>query len=627
MIIKLTPQIKRNYRDFLQTATQKAWAYRGGETQLNAFYDPLKQAEQLIRSQGLSPTLDAERSFAAAAGIPDEDFQSFNDILQRATDAFNAAANLGAADLEAMLAFLEQGGAKVLHGENEPDFIPTADGRLKDPKHPNPELYKRIFQPRLLWLSQGLESIGVYADDLIIHVRHADPRKLRQTPYILVEIPRHRKQIILANQRGEITFVANDRFELSMWEQLNKYQLKTLPGLTPVILRDKDIWLNRILALIQSDDGIKRDKPKVNLDKDAQSPKRSTAPYSVALIIESLEASFAATGLWPSIETGLITYGPLANERRTWSSVNNSMWEIWRSKTPSSSCNGLNRDNCPYPSLSELKKKMGFKLSDYSIEDIKSSMQATYEASGEYPGLTSGIIMHGPLANGQRTWSSVDISMRHIWRDSKTYFSCNGLTQQNCPYESLEDLKTKLGWVGNYTLADIIDSVRASLKHTGNLPGRNSGIIEYGRLSNGTRTWVSVDGAMRAIWRENDRLPYCNGLTRENCNYTSLYDLKEKEGLISSYTVQDIINSLKLTYKITGHLPTRNSGIIEHGPLSDGERTWGSVDSAIRIIWREKNPLPSCNGLTRTNCPYRTLHQIAKADLNSLSAPLSAPQI
>jgi len=146
MTTKLTPKQQKKYRDLLQTALQKAGGYRGSEAQLNAFYNPLKQVERLIFiNQGLPPTPSIEKSFALAAGIPDEDFRSFNDILQHATDAFNTAANTGAADLESMLVFLEQNGAKVLRGtDKQPDFIPTMDGYLKKPKNFNPKMTRPL---------------------------------------------------------------------------------------------------------------------------------------------------------------------------------------------------------------------------------------------------------------------------------------------------------------------------------------------------------------------------------------------------------------------------------------------------------------------------------------------------
>lgn len=529
MGITLTKQQKDLYSNLLQTAVQKSWLYRGGEAQLNAFYDPLKQAEEMIRQTGTSLMRDTEieKAFSLAAGIPDDQFLSFDDILQRGTDAFNAAANLSAADTESILAFLEQGGAKIIRGTNEPDFIPTADGRLNVEKQAKPKKYKHLFQPRLLWLSQGLESIGVYADDLIIHVRHPDPNKLRQTPYILVEIPRHQKQIILANQRGEVTFVADDRFELSMWERLNKYQLKTLSGVTPVILRDKNLWLNNILALIQGDDGLKSRTQKINLNEDTKSPKRKTAPYSVALIIESLKATHRETGQWANVNTGLIEYGPLSNGTRTWESVAYSIIFIWKNKGAVLSCNGLTRKNCPYINLSDLKDQNGFN-NDYKVQDIIDSLIATHKETGQWVSREGGVIEYGPLANGSRTWMIVNGHMTSLWgRNDNGGLSASGLTRENCIYKSLSDLKEQNKFVDHYKVQDIIDSLIATYQKTGQWPKRETGLIEYGPLANSSRTWGSVEASIKSIWRDKKTLISCNGLTRENCPYSTFASLKE----------------------------------------------------------------------------------------------------
>lgn len=446
MNLHLNDHEKNKYRSLWEQAVRNAGRYRGGEVQLNEFYDPLKAAEAFIRDKGLLDSRSAvsqslEEDFARAAGIPADHFLTYDDILQRAADAFRAAANLGAANLEAMLSLLEQGGAKVIRGtNNEPDFIPTADGALKSPRHTNPKSFKPVFEPRLLWLIEGLERNGIYTDDLVIHVRHPDPRKLRKTPYVLVEIPRHRKQIILANQRGEITFVADDCFELSMWESLHKYQLKTLPGVKPVILRDKDRWLNRILSLVNGDTGLKAHTPKTNLEKYTQSPKRNKAPYSVALILECIQKTHEETGEYPNMNSGLILYGPLANGKRTWHSVDLSMRVIWREKNPPSSRNGLTRENCPYSSLDHLKDQHAMN-DGYNVQNIIDSLTKTHEKTGEYPNQNSGLILYGLLANGKRRWMSVHTSMRSIWREQNPLSSSNGLTCKNCPYSSLASLK------------------------------------------------------------------------------------------------------------------------------------------------------------------------------------------
>jgi hypothetical protein len=431
----LTSDEAQDYRALLETAQTRAGDYRGGESQFNAFYKPLEQAEAFIRSKGQNPVPDMEHAFARAAGMA-EDKTLFNDILQRAADAFNHAADRSSADLESMLALLEQGGAKIIR-DNGPDFIPTAEGRLRTPKHANPDKFKRVFQPRLLWLVQGLESIGVYADDLVINSRKADSSKLRQTPFILIEIPRHKKQIILANQKGEVTFVADDRFELQMWERLNKYQLKTLEGVTPVVLRDKEKWLNRILFVVQGE-GIKL-VPKIDLTRDTA--KRTKMSYSVALIAESLRAAHAATGQWAHAGSGLIQQGPLANGSRTWHSIDAAMNGIWRDK--SSSRNGLTRENCRFKTLDNLKDDYGFN-DDYTIDDIAESLRATHAATGQWAHEGSGLVEHGSLANGSRTWHSINAAMNGIWKDKNPISSSHGLTRENCRFSTLAVLKTSL---------------------------------------------------------------------------------------------------------------------------------------------------------------------------------------
>lgn len=524
--LTLSAEDAAGYRGLLRAAMERADAYRGGESQLDSLYDPLMQAEAMIAARvGAKVTPDIERHFAAVAGV--DDSSSFNDILGRASRAFKHHAAESSHDLQSMLDFLQAGGAKIVHAEGL-DFMPTGQGRLQAAKRANPVPFRRVFQPRLIWLATALKEIGIYADDLIVHVRKVDPHKLRATPFMVVEIPRHQKQIVLANQRGEITFVADARYDLATWETLEKYMLKTLPGVTPVVFRDRDRWTSRVLGLIQSE-GVAIG-PKVDLDRDLKAPKRVRMPYSVAMIVESLKATHAATGEWASEDTGIIAHGPLANGLRTWISVHLSMFAIWSDKRGFASMNGLTKENCPFNGLATLKGH--YELNNhYCVDDIVASLRSTYSATGKWATANSGLIMHGPLAKSERTWASIDATMRQIWSDKKNKSTINGLTRTNCPFNNLSALKDYYGMSSDYTVADIVSSLRATYAATGKWVTERRGIIEHGPLANGVRTWVSVNAAMTQIWSDKKNISTMNGLTRENCPYASLGLLKAAYGM------------------------------------------------------------------------------------------------
>ena len=612
----LSEEEAARYRGWLSDALTRAESYLG--TEVEDFLEPLLAMDQFIRARNDNKqgTLELEKEFARAAGYAEPDKAAFNAVLDFAAASFNRRMAEQGTDMEGMLALLEQAGAKILRGGK--DFIPTDPKRLASPIIGENE-YKVVLQPRLSWVVQGLRQIGVYPEDMVIHLRDKDPNKVRQMSHALIEIPRlGGKQIAVNNQKGEVTFVSQNRYELSVWEKLTKYQLKHVPGITPVVLRDKDMWLNRILALVQ-EDGVTPAK-KVNLDKDIASPKRQKMQYSVALIVESLKATHDMTGGYPS-SGRLIEHGPLADGIRTWRSVDGAMKIIWLEKEQRLSCNGLTRENCAYKSLADLKDKLGLN-DNYTLADIIDSLHATYEATKEYPSPLWELIEHGPLANGKRTWGSVNVAMAIIWRDKNPPPDCNGLTRKNCPDKNLTALKDRLGMNSDYTVANIIDSLKATHDVTGEYPSAIGGLIEHGPLADGKRTWRSVDAAMKIIWLEKNPSAHCNGLTRKNCPYKSLADLKDQFGLNDNYTLVDIIDSLKATYVATGVYPAAGFGIIEYGPLANGKRTWISVDQSMSTIWDEKNLFQSMNGLTRKNCDCKSLAEVKQKYIFG-AAPLS----
>lgn len=520
-IITLTPDQAARYHGWLAEAFARAEHYIG--TEVEGFFEPLLEMDAFIREQNsgqpITPALEQE--FARAAGYAAPERAEFNAILGFAAASFNRRVLEQGAGIDGMIALLGQAGAKIMTGGS--DFIRTKPKSLTAPIT-GAKKYQVVLQPRLSWLVQGLREIGIYPEDLVIHVRDKDPNKLKVLPHLLIEIPRlGGKQIAINNQKGEVTLVSQTRYELEMWERLTKYQLKHVPDISAVVLRKRDLWLARILALLR--DGDVRPAAKVDLDKDINAPKRKAMTYSVALIAESIKAAYAVTGEYPSLASGIIEHGPLANGVRTWVSVDSAMKSIWREKDPVKSSNGLMQENCPYSSLGSLRDALG--LNDhYTLADIIMSIKATHAVTGRYPNVKSGIIEYGPLANGVRTWTSVDDAMRAIWAKSPRKSSA-GLTQENCPYGTLAALKDALGLSDDYTLKDIIESIKATHAVTGEYPILKSGVIEHGPLVNGVRTWGSVNNAMKSIWGKFS-LKSANGLTRDNCDCKCLVEVRQK---------------------------------------------------------------------------------------------------
>lgn len=279
-------------------------------------------------------------------------------------------------------------------------------------------------------------------------------------------------------------------------------------------------------------------------------------------IVVSMRATSLVTG--QKNFQSLIQYGPLANGYRTWEMVAESI----EKKT-----NGLTKKECPYSNMTAFIRA---RLPKISLEEIMDSAISTFNAKGSRAirGILRGIITHGALADGVRTWKMIRQNVAHKqW----------GLTNDNCPYDNFDDLLK--GQLLTIKLEDIIQSLKATVKETGKVEFK--GKILCGPLADGSRTWHMADKAIK------DKT---NGLTNDNCPYNSLHYVVQEE--ILKITTDQIVQSAKETMEEEGELHIRGGKKIMHGPLANNHRTWDMVRGSVER---------KTNGLTWDNCPYKTL--------------------
>ncbi len=344
-------------------------------------------------------------------------------------------------------------------------------------------------------------------------------------------------------------------------------------------------------------------------------------------VIESIKATYKAQGIHEL--KGVIMEGPLANGKRTWGSVRIAI----RDKT-----NGLTDANCPFANISEIIDR---KILVLKIQDIIQAARLTLKEEGRL-NLRGEKIMYGRLGDeGFWTWDMVRAAV-----EQKTH----GMTAENCPAKTLpqlleaygvkhrqanfrqaaspdkvreqsdaavksyqEQFKAAAGQAAlNYTLPPpehedlgdpaimtlekIVWSMRATQRHE---LLELKGLIKYGPLANGERTWEMADAAVQ---NKTD------GFDAENCPYNTLQQIEDER--LPLITVDEICISAASTYKLD---KTRNLiGVIQYGPLADGERTW---DDVRRSVNRKSN------GLNYTNCRHRNLSALLEAN-NVLKPPL-----
>ncbi len=130
------------------------------------------------------------------------------------------------------------------------------------------------------------------------------------------------------------------------------------------------------------------------------------------------------------------------------------------------------------------------------------------------------IIPYEPLVKFNMTWVALNLSMHK---------KSNGLTEENCSYDSIPDLCKDKG-IGLILNVDMIEEVCRAYaddpKNNGRSPpsggSKTKEIIPYEPLARFNMTWASLNMSM---------VQKSNGLTDENCPYKSIPDLCKDKGI------------------------------------------------------------------------------------------------
>lgn len=223
---------------------------------------------------------------------------------------------------------------------------------------------------------------------------------------------------------------------------------------------------------------------------------------------------------------------------------------------------------------------------DYNKHQIITSAIETLEQTGHRPNVHSGVVLYGPLANGERTWGSVHTALVRmseglcdIQEDTLSDF----LDACKIPAMARGITKAPL------TLPLIESSVRATLRATGRRPVSTDGEVKYGPLA-GKETWNGID---IAIYHE------MRGL--KGCGYKTLPQFMDARGIAVDQPqrgtprnvalgIDDIEQSIRATFEQTARRPTKNDGEVQFGPLAGVEK-WNNIDAAFK---RQNRGLKGC---------------------------------
>jgi hypothetical protein len=183
---------------------------------------------------------DAERAFTETLGI---DVTSISTFLDNAHDSILRLIQGGKAGLEEEIENLLALGVVVTYS---PAVLVETAGTPRTGVPGDGEFTQGRYSPRLALLIAGLSRYGIYKEDLTVTVGALRETMMRDEAYVLVEIPKLNKDILVCNQMGEITLVSDRMLGISTYASVNKDDLKSKPGVRAVRFVNEGEWLAAI---------------------------------------------------------------------------------------------------------------------------------------------------------------------------------------------------------------------------------------------------------------------------------------------------------------------------------------------------------------------------------------------
>ena len=155
------------------------------------------------------------------------------------------------------------------------------------PTGENGNEWKRLqFEPRLAIILAHLGSIGVSKEDISLHKEQLDERHMRKEPYVLIQIPKLGKKILVCDQVGEVTFVLG----YSTYRPTTKTAIEDSGGIRIVKLTEEQ-WIADVTAALQAPENELGIEPQI-ITADLRSPEY----YTKQNVVLDLQAMAAAAG-------------------------------------------------------------------------------------------------------------------------------------------------------------------------------------------------------------------------------------------------------------------------------------------------------------------------------------------
>ena len=251
------------------------------------------ETEQLFYRQALGATLR-----------DDETPPDFNQLLDRVTAKFNARVlDLGQKqDIDGALSLLEQGGAvRVYHDKTS--FVKTNPARSQIIANGKTQQMDSLNQPapKFAEVIQALQSIGIFANQMIIHEGIVLPDTVRDAPYLIIQIPELICEIAVCDRIGEVILVNRPLIGPHIFARYDKEELVSAFGMKRIEYRGE--WQDRLLQDVLGDSPAdKSQRNRIPIQKFAKDqinkPVRLTTELLLIAILDYAAAQYQITGEW-----------------------------------------------------------------------------------------------------------------------------------------------------------------------------------------------------------------------------------------------------------------------------------------------------------------------------------------
>jgi len=246
--ISFSPEQRQHYRERLLEALQAARNYDGSEASFRAIMEKNIALEEWMRSvhgreEGRT-TDEEERSFSKAAGTKRE--HTISSILDLAARKLRELIEKPQTIEEVLqilhIVYTTIGAVLLPPGSQE---VPRADG--------SGQRMPAEREPRVQALLQALQEYNIFTDDLIATTGIVLSSMIRQESYVLIEIPRIGREVLLCNQVGEATFVSYRHLSLQTYLTRTKEELSLMEGVTRITSRGLGEWEQDVLRVLLKD--------------------------------------------------------------------------------------------------------------------------------------------------------------------------------------------------------------------------------------------------------------------------------------------------------------------------------------------------------------------------------------